>query len=562
MSVKPIHHYAMENPASVYDEEALTALELAARTAGKVNECVKTINEHLVDCDQHHAEQDQKIQGMYDVEIPKHVNTWLDDHPEATTTVQDGALTEPKFHPDFIGHIKNGYITPQTYGYTEGDVTTYLQTAVATKERVYIPAGVYTLSGEVCIPSGVEVYFANNAEVTLTGTGKIVLDRFTKVHGGRFLGHAVDCVFEMRSTTQWMQNACIIGSYIGGNKEKTTAIKINTTSPYSPACYCVVDNVHISGCRYGIIPKTEGWSNAHKFDLYCVETTTAIDLCSNGCKVSVRGQCPTTPDVPVIISGTNNIVECSIFDTGKTGWAPYAVELTATSDSNKVTEFTTKPGNVVNRGSSNQVITMGESGFGTFNRPATQENNMLTCAVERELVTFTYNDATVAKEENLKYLFHYRPDRTNTYFTIQPGGSVIIDIKTDKGVYTAGIQYYSGKNGADDTDLYYSTDGLTFAPAITGKKGGIKHMFGYDGRNIIALRFIIRNPKAEAKQVRVCKIFAVGNGSIGGYIPTEGGYVHGKLEFTQGNHLVFKSADGTRWGLGVANDGSPYTWKF
>lgn len=40
MSIEPINHYSLTNPASVYDEEALTALELAARTAGKVNEVI------------------------------------------------------------------------------------------------------------------------------------------------------------------------------------------------------------------------------------------------------------------------------------------------------------------------------------------------------------------------------------------------------------------------------------------------------------------------------------------------------------------------------------------
>lgn len=37
-------HYAMENPASIYDEESMTALELAGRTAAKVNETVEAFN--------------------------------------------------------------------------------------------------------------------------------------------------------------------------------------------------------------------------------------------------------------------------------------------------------------------------------------------------------------------------------------------------------------------------------------------------------------------------------------------------------------------------------------
>lgn len=43
--IKPVNpHYSFEGPTSVYDEDALTALELAARTAAKVNECVEEVN--------------------------------------------------------------------------------------------------------------------------------------------------------------------------------------------------------------------------------------------------------------------------------------------------------------------------------------------------------------------------------------------------------------------------------------------------------------------------------------------------------------------------------------
>lgn len=44
--INPIKHYSLENTASVYDEEALTALELTARTAAKVNEAVELVNEN------------------------------------------------------------------------------------------------------------------------------------------------------------------------------------------------------------------------------------------------------------------------------------------------------------------------------------------------------------------------------------------------------------------------------------------------------------------------------------------------------------------------------------
>ena len=39
-----IGHYSITNPATIYDEEAMTALNLAGRTAAKVNECVDAVN--------------------------------------------------------------------------------------------------------------------------------------------------------------------------------------------------------------------------------------------------------------------------------------------------------------------------------------------------------------------------------------------------------------------------------------------------------------------------------------------------------------------------------------
>lgn len=44
--IDKIGHYSLTTPGSIYDEEALTALELAGRTAKKVNECVEQVNEN------------------------------------------------------------------------------------------------------------------------------------------------------------------------------------------------------------------------------------------------------------------------------------------------------------------------------------------------------------------------------------------------------------------------------------------------------------------------------------------------------------------------------------
>lgn len=60
--IDKLNHYSLNNPASVYDEEALTALELAGRTASKVNEVVEDQNKLRTETEKHLDEQDTKIE--------------------------------------------------------------------------------------------------------------------------------------------------------------------------------------------------------------------------------------------------------------------------------------------------------------------------------------------------------------------------------------------------------------------------------------------------------------------------------------------------------------------
>ena len=44
------------------------------------------------------------------------VESWLNEHPEATTTVQDGSIEEIKIKKSFLPYIKNNYATPEMFG--------------------------------------------------------------------------------------------------------------------------------------------------------------------------------------------------------------------------------------------------------------------------------------------------------------------------------------------------------------------------------------------------------------------------------------------------------------
>lgn len=85
--------------------------------------------------------------------IGRQVDNWLSYHPEATTTVQDGAITEPKIHADFLPYIKNGYLTPQMFG-AKGDGVTddtnafneAISYANTNNKTLFVPNGKYIIT--------------------------------------------------------------------------------------------------------------------------------------------------------------------------------------------------------------------------------------------------------------------------------------------------------------------------------------------------------------------------------------------------------------------------------
>ena len=72
--IDKLKHYSLNAPSSVYDEEALTALELAGRTAAKVNEVVDFTNESIADIPNVVAKDvnDHIKKGTFDEQIDKH----------------------------------------------------------------------------------------------------------------------------------------------------------------------------------------------------------------------------------------------------------------------------------------------------------------------------------------------------------------------------------------------------------------------------------------------------------------------------------------------------------
>jgi len=77
MSIKPLNlHYSFETPASVYDEEAMTALELAGRQGAKINEVINDQNALRESTEKHLEDQDKEMAGQF-ASIPGQIDTMV-----------------------------------------------------------------------------------------------------------------------------------------------------------------------------------------------------------------------------------------------------------------------------------------------------------------------------------------------------------------------------------------------------------------------------------------------------------------------------------------------------
>lgn len=93
------------------------------------------------------------------------VNNWLDEHPEATTTVQDGAIIEPKIHSSFLPYIKNNYVTPEMFGAVGDGVhddTQAIQICIDSAVRGQIVTfgtkKIYKITKNITVPVDISLY--------------------------------------------------------------------------------------------------------------------------------------------------------------------------------------------------------------------------------------------------------------------------------------------------------------------------------------------------------------------------------------------------------------------
>lgn len=185
MSVKPLYdHYSFTTPASVFDEEAITALELAGRTAAKVNETVRAFNEHEAKIDDRVTAQDNAIAYRMQLQDQK-IDHAIDNTIPATVKA------------DVDKHIQNGAFDKQISDYA-GDLEGRLDNLLGT-----VSEGSTTLDAEV-----IDARMSWTGKTVYPNTGEAIREQVKELH------HKHDEIFKI--VTQLYNPLTVIANkYVG-----------------------------------------------------------------------------------------------------------------------------------------------------------------------------------------------------------------------------------------------------------------------------------------------------------------------------------------------------------
>lgn len=132
---------------------------------------------------------------LKDEVIDQYVSKWLNENPEATTTVQDGSLTLEKFSDEALDFLQTyaikDYITPEMFGAVGDGVvddTEAIIEALSQGRRLVFENGVYLITDTLDIPSDIVIELKNAKIVSTAEDNKkyifnIVQKSNVKIYG-------------------------------------------------------------------------------------------------------------------------------------------------------------------------------------------------------------------------------------------------------------------------------------------------------------------------------------------------------------------------------------------
>ena len=201
-------------------------------------------------------EELQEYEDIFTGNVDESVQNWLDEHPEATTSVQDGSLTESKFADSLKLKAIKDYVTPQMYG-AKGDGvaddTNALQSAL-NNGNVHLK-GTYLITNNITIPSTTQMIGCGDGSKIILRNASILLANVDNVQLSDFLiefSHAnttpalkiTDCRFST------FENISIV-SDMNFSNNTTTGIDIHCEDDQRFSLNSL-NNITIKNCNIGI----------------------------------------------------------------------------------------------------------------------------------------------------------------------------------------------------------------------------------------------------------------------------------------------------------------------
>lgn len=215
------------------------------------------------------------------------VSSWLNEHPEATTTVQDHSLTIDKM---VIGTL--GYVTPEMFGAVgDGitDDTEAIQEAINSGKSVLMWGKTYCISRKLLLPYSFNIRGLSKSSTVIKWIGG-TCDYFAKTpdYSDRdtqnVYGSISDITFECE--TNFMGNNTV-GLYFCEPNVKLTDIIVRIGEEQQKDVNNNVIGIYLDGCTNAspsLLEKVSVHANANIGIYVCTSHTTLIDCDTAYCK--------------------------------------------------------------------------------------------------------------------------------------------------------------------------------------------------------------------------------------------------------------------------------------
>ena len=219
-----------------------------------------------------------------DAQTAEAVSDWLEAHPEATTTVQNGAITLPAINDNALPFILNGGYVVQNAGDQLG---AKVNTALNSYDVVIVPEGTYTLETKIIVPNkktlvvhGDILYNGEDAAVELTNV------QYCNVHVNKIQAPNGSCIRVKATDSNLNEFNEIHSMYLYGKygidilNEGTRGIQhINFYSNYVRAT---------ERCVSIVSTRESGWCGEIKFFGGEFNGSTAVGVYSNRSLTALR----------------------------------------------------------------------------------------------------------------------------------------------------------------------------------------------------------------------------------------------------------------------------------